>query len=233
MRDVIMVSSGRRRRSIRKNHRSACSYPPSHQRDRLPRFERDWTAAECRHSPPAGLPLECSIHATDCPPGRRPSRSARNARVARFARLRAAVGRTGARGPAAARPRRPRPPSGPQAALHGQHALRQHDPDARTDARAGQQRDRAPHQEPRPLERDGHGRQGEPPVGRHRRPHLDLCLVGHALRSGLQPLLPRQGSRGRRRLRLLPGARLAGHVCPRVPRGPAHRAAARRTSAAS
>ena len=33
----------------------------------------------------------------------------------------------------------------------------------------------------------------------HRRPHLDLCLAGHADRSGLQSLLPRQLWRSARR----------------------------------
>ena len=35
---------------------------------------------------------------------------------------------------------------------------------------------------------------GQPRVGRHRRPHLDLRLGRDALRSRLQPLLPRQGA---------------------------------------
>ena len=38
----------------------------------------------------------------------------------------------------------------------------------------GRPRDRAPHQEPRPLERARDGRAREPRVGRHRRPHLDV-----------------------------------------------------------
>ena len=58
-------------------------------------------------------------------------------------------------------------------------------------------------------------------VGRHRRPHLDLRLGGDALRSRLQPLLPRQGPGRRRRPHLLPGPRLAGHLRARVPRRPA------------
>ena len=44
---------------------------------------------------------------------------------------------------------------------------------------------------------------------------------------GLQPLLQGQGPRAGRRLRLLPGPRLAGHVLARVPRRPAVAAAAR------
>ena len=42
----------------------------------------------------------------------------------------------------------------------------------------------------------GDGRSRQPRVRRHRRPHLDLRVVGDALRGGVQPLLPRQG-RGR------------------------------------
>ena len=48
------------------------------------------------------------------------------------------------------------------------------------------------------------------------------------LRGRLQPLLPRQGPPRRRRPDLLPGPRLARHVRPRVPRGPADRGPARR-----
>ena len=45
-----------------------------------------------------------------------------------------------------------------QAAVHREHALHQHHPRRRTGALSGQPRDRAPHQEPGPLERDGDGR---------------------------------------------------------------------------
>ena len=63
---------------------------------------------------------------------------------------------------------------------------------------------------------------------RRRRPHLDLRLGGHALRGGLQPLLPRQGPPRRRRPDLLPGPRLPRHVRPRLPRGPPLRGPPRR-----
>ena len=88
----------------------------------------------------------------------------------------------------------------------------------------GQPRPRAPDQEPRPLERRGDGGAREQGRGRHRRPHLDLRLGGDALRGRLQPFLPRPATRvGRRRRRhLLPGARGAGHLRPRLPRR-AHR----------
>ena len=56
----------------------------------------------------------------------------------------------------------------------------------------------------------------------HRRTHLDLCLGGHAVRSGLQSLLPRPGrDRLRRRPDLLPGACLARHLRAGVSRRPA------------
>ena len=70
-------------------------------------------------------------------------------------------------------------------------------------------------------------------VGRHRRPHLDLRVRGDALRSGVQPLLPRQGTRRRRRHHLLPGPRVARHLRARVPRRPAAGREAAATSARS
>ena len=120
-----------------------------------------------------------------------------------------------------------------QAAVHRQHALHQHHPRRRAAAVSRQPRDRAPHQEPRPLERDGDGRARQPRRRRHRRPHLHLRLVGHAVRSRLQPLLPRPRQRRRRRPRLLPGPRLARHLRARVPRRPADARSSSRTSAAS
>ena len=62
---------------------------------------------------------------------------------------------------------------------------------------------------------------------RHRRPPLHLRQLGLALRGRLQPLLPRQGRRRRRRPGLLPGPRLARHLRPGLRRGPAQRGAAR------
>ena len=53
---------------------------------------------------------------------------------------------------------------------------------------------------------------------RHRRPPLVVRLLGDALRGRLQPLLPGQGRRPRRRPRLLPGPRRPGHLRPCVPR---------------
>ena len=62
----------------------------------------------------------------------------------------------------------------------------------------------------------------------HRRPPGHLRLVGRAVRRRLQPLLPGQGRRPRRRRRLHPGPRRARHLRPGLPRGPPHRGAARR-----
>ena len=58
---------------------------------------------------------------------------------------------------------------------------------------------------------------------RHRRAPLDVRLLGGALRGRLQPLLPGQGRRPRRRPRLLPGPRRPGHLRPGLPRGPPRR----------
>ena len=84
-----------------------------------------------------------------------------------------------------------------------------------------QPRDRAPHQEPRALERAGDGGQGQQARRRHRRPHLDVRVRRDALRSRVQPLLPRQGRSQRRRHHLLPGPRGARHLRARVHRRPA------------
>ncbi len=59
--------------------------------------------------------------------------------------------------------------------------------------------------------------QAEP---RHRRAHLHLRLGRHALRSGLQPLLPRQAGHGAARPGLFPRACHAGNLCPGVSAGP-------------
>ena len=62
----------------------------------------------------------------------------------------------------------------------------------------GSQEIRAAHQEPRAVERDGHGRARQPGVGGHRWTHLDLCLRGNPVRGGVQPLLQSPDT-GRRR----------------------------------
>ena len=82
---------------------------------------------------------------------------------------------------------------------------------------------RAAHPRLRPLERGDDGRQGQQARRRHRRPPLDVRQLGQPLRDRLQPLLPRQGRRQRRRRRLLPGPRRPRHLRPGVHGGPAHR----------
>ena len=128
--------------------------------------------------------------------------------------------------PAAAGPR-----EAGRRAQPAQHRLHQHDP-ARERAVVPRRRARrAPDPRLHPVERGDHGAPGPAPGRRGRRPHLDVRLVGEPLRGRLQPLLPRQGPPRRRRPDLLPGPRLPRHVRPRVPRGPADRAAAGRLPA--
>ena len=79
-------------------------------------------------------------------------------------------------GTLAARARHPRPEVRRAAAVHGQHALHQHHPRGRAGAVSRRSRDRAPHQEPRPLERHGDGGARQQGRRRHRRPHLDVSL---------------------------------------------------------
>ena len=90
----------------------------------------------------------------------------------------------------------------------------------------GRRGGRAPDPRVHPLERRGHGLVGQPQGPRGRRPHRHLPVLGEPLRGRLQPLLPRQGPRGRRRPDLHPGPRLAGCLRPRVPRGSPQRGAA-------
>ena len=76
-----------------------------------------------------------------------------------------------------------------------EHAVRQH-----ADPRAGsavsrQPGNRAPHQEPRPLERDRDGGAREQERARHRRAHLDLRVGRDAVRSRLQSFLPGRAAR--------------------------------------
>ena len=153
--------------------------------------------------------------------------SRRDPGVARVARLRHPVRKRGAGGPPPAPLAAPRGGVRHLAPLHRQHPLHQQHPPPRAAALPRQPRDRAAHQEPPALERDGDGGARQPRVARHRRAHLHLCLGGHAARDRLQPLLPRQGSRVGRRSGLLPGSRLPRHLRARVSGGAHHRDAAR------
>ena len=96
-----------------------------------------------------------------------------------------------ARGAAAPSARRARPAHRRAHSVHRQHAVRQHDPRRRSSPHSRESGARTPHQEPRPLERDGDGRAGQQAERRHRRAHLHLRLGRDALRGRLQPLLPR------------------------------------------
>ncbi len=147
--------------------------------------------------------------------------------MARVARLCPAVGWADPRQPPVAAAGRPRPAARRQAAVHGEHAVREHHPAGRAAAVSREPRDRAADQEPGAMERAGDGGQGQQGRRRHRRPHLHVCLGGDALRGRLQPLLQGQGRRARRRHHLLPGARGPRHLCTCVSRRPPVAAAAR------
>jgi hypothetical protein len=145
----------------------------------------------------------------------------RDRRMALLDGRRAQKARAGVR-PAADRPAvGAHPPGRGAPALHGDHALHQHDPGSGRAGLPGEPGHRAQDPLDRALERDGDGGAGQSGVGGHRRAHLDLRVGGDPLRDGLQPFLPRghAGTRGGHRLH--PGARVAGHLRPGVPRGAA------------
>ncbi len=132
--------------------------------------------------------------------------------------------RPGTRFVLAARTERGGPPRRSRTALHRHHALYQYHSRVEAASLSRQPRNRAADQKHHPLERHGDGRPGQ--QGRepgHRRPHLHLRLGRHAVRSGLQSFLPRQGRRLFRRSDLFSGARGAGHLRPGVSRRPADR----------
>ena len=87
---------------------------------------------------------------------------------------------------------------------------------------------RAPDPRLHPLERRDHGQQGQPQGPGGRRAHRHLPERRQPVRGRLQPLLPGQGPSGRRRPRLHPGPRVARHLRPGLPRGPADRRPPRR-----
>ncbi len=106
-------------------------------------------------------------------------------------------------------------------------AVYQHDqPRAGADL-PGRRDPRATDPAPDPLERGGDGAAGQRPLPGHRRAPVHLRLGSQPVRGRVQPLLPRQGSPGRRRPGLLPGPRGAGDLRSRLPRGPADRGATR------
>ena len=81
------------------------------------------------------------------------------------------------------------------------------------------------------MERRDHGLPREPPRHGRGRAHRHLRQRGQPVRGRLQPLLPGQGPRRVRRPGVLPGARGAGHLRPRLPGGQADRGPAQRVPA--
>ena len=169
---------------------------------------------------PCGVTIR-GCYETDCPERRRRARTGRDPRVARFLRVRSPARRPGPRRPAARCAEPSRAPVGRARAVLSRHAVRQHHPGRRAAAASGQPGDRTPHQKPHPLERVVDGRAREPDLRRDRRPHLDVRVGRDALRGRLQPFLPGQEQRQRRRPDLFPGTRVPRHLRARVPRRPA------------
>ena len=132
--------------------------------------------------------------------------------MARIARLRRPAGRPGPRPAAAGVSPASRPMAGVALAVHGGYAYVNTSASRRRDAPPGQPGDRAAHQEPGAVECDGHGRAGEPSVGRDRRPHLDATRR------------PRRSTRSGSIISSGPGARTAngdqvyfqGHASPGI-----------------
>ena len=115
-----------------------------------------------------------------------------------------------------------------QAAVHRQHSLRQHHSRRRAGAHAGQPRHRAPHQEPRPLERRGDGRAREQGAKRasaatsRRLPRPRRCTKSASTISSAATTIT-----ATRDVIYLPGPRGARHLRARVPRRPHRRDAPR------
>ena len=112
------------------------------------------------------------------------------------------------------------------AAVHGDHAVREHHPagagsEAHLEPRAGAQGPLGD-----PLERGGDHPAREQGILRARRPHRELPVLRAALRHRLRPFLARADGRARRRPDLRPGPRLARHLCPRLRRRAPDRGAA-------
>ena len=125
---------------------------------------------------------------------------------------------------------RPRAPGRHRHAVFGQHRLHQHHCHRAGRAHAGQRRDRGAAARLHALERDGDGRESEPPAPRRRwrlgRPHLELRLAGDDVRHRLQPLLARRHAGPRRRPALHPGPLVARRLRTRFLGRPAQRRAA-------
>ena len=171
---------------------------------------------------------ENSFHATDRPPGSGRRRGHRDPRVAGLARLRAAVGRPRARrGNSAASSRSTRAAA----------ASSCRSPPTRPTSTPSPSDEQPPVPGSNEIERRikslvrwnamamvVKANRADDGIGGHISTFASSATLYEV---GLQPLLPRQGPRAGRRLRLLPGPRLARHVRARVPRRPADAAAAR------
>ena len=106
-------------------------------------------------------------------------------------------------------------------------ALREHDSARAPGADARRPRTRGAAAPLHSMERARDGRAREQDQLGAGRPRRELRVGRHALRRGLQPLLPRAERHVRRRPRLLPGPLLARHLRARLPRRPHQRRAAR------
>ncbi|CAB4834689.1 unannotated protein [freshwater metagenome] len=104
---------------------------------------------------------------------------------------------------------------------HRHHAVHQHHPPRIRAVVPGRRTHRASNPPLHPLERGGHRGASEQAGRRNRRPPQHVRQLRQPVRDRLQPLLPRQGRRHRRRPRVLPGACRPRRVCPRIPRAPA------------
>lgn len=159
-------------------------------------------------------------HRGDAHPAPR-HRPRRDSGVDRVARRRAGRTRQGASSLPHAQADRASPGATGGGARAAEHGLHQLDP-ARAGAVVPRRRaHRAADPGLHPVERRGDGVQGEPQGPGGRRSHRHLPVRRQPVRGRFQPLLPRQGPPGRWRPGLHPGARLAGYVRPRLPRGPA------------
>ena len=112
------------------------------------------------------------------------------------------------------------------AAVPRHHAVPEHDYARERREVARQPRARAQDPLGDPLERGGDHPAREQGVVRARRPHRELPVVGAALRHRLRAFLARADGRARRRPDLRAGSRVARHLCARVRRRTADRAAA-------
>ena len=143
------------------------------------------------------------------------------------------IQRPRASGAVAAAAERARAPSRHPAAVHREHAIRQHADDRPGSAVPRQPGDRAPHQEPRPLERHRDGRcaptrrsPASADTSRRSPRRRRSTKSASTISSG-------PAARRRSRRRVLPGSRGARHLLARVSRRAPHAKSSSTTSGAS